>query len=108
MFVFAMWAPMLIVIFEMIANRIQIRGGHISYQFIMFAAYMFATFLGEELQGYPIFPRTFNWRCAKEDIKGACWQQLIGPMLLMLSLQLIFYVIFYYGHRYRNKYLKLT
>jgi hypothetical protein len=99
-----MWAPMSIVIFEMVANRIQLRGGHISYQIIMFVFYMFATFLGELLQGYPVFPRTFNWHCGV----GECWSQLVGPMMLMLSLQLGFYVIFYYGHRLRNKYLTLT
>jgi hypothetical protein len=49
LFVLAMWAPMSIVIFEMVANRIQLRGGHISYQIIMFVFYMFATFLGELL-----------------------------------------------------------
>lgn len=70
----------------------------------MWACYMFATFFGEVLAGSPIFPRTFNWQCTE----GNCWSELVGPMLLMLALQLLFFVIFYFAHLYRNKWLPLT
>ena len=56
LFVVSMWAPLLVVVFEFFANRMVIKFSHISYQFIMWISYWFATFLGEVLAGYPIFP----------------------------------------------------
>ena len=101
LFYVTMWMPLIIVFFELYANRIQMRFNHISYQFIMWFFYMFATFFGEVLDGGAIFPRTFNWECNESD----CWMQLIVPMFLMLVLQLGFFILYYYAHIYRNKWL---
>ena len=92
---------MAIVIFELCANRVQMKINHISYQFIMFFSYAFATGLGEALAGYPIFPNAFDWACTDD-----CWDKLISTLLLMFSLQMGFYIVFYLIHVYRNKWLK--
>lgn len=102
LFVLSMWMPLVVVLFELAANRIEMRIGHLSYQVIMWASYVFVTLIGEVLAGYPIFPNSFNWKCGNNE----CWSQLIGTMLYMLALQVVFFFFFYFVHLFRNKKLK--
>lgn len=68
----------------------------------MWASYVFVTYFGEVLAGYPIFPNSFNWECATDK----CWSQLVGTILYMLALQIVFFFFFYFVHKLRNKKLK--
>ena len=104
LFVATMWAPILIVVFELFANRVQIKFGHISYQFIIFVSYAFATGLGEALSGYPVFPNSFNWDCSEESGQP-CWDNLFSTLVYMLSLQIFFFLALWVLHFFRNKYL---
>ena len=107
LFVFSMWAPLLVVIFECIVNRMVIKKSHISYQFIMWISYVFATFLGEVLMGYPVFPSSFDWQCSKDTVPDSnCWSNLIAMMLLMLALQCFFFGACYGAHKRRNNWLE--
>ena len=99
-----MWMPLPVVLFELFANRVQIRINHISYQVIIFGAYVFATGLGEALNGYPIFPQSFDWNC--ENSAQGCWNSLISTMLYMFSLQIAFFLAFWAIHFFRNKWVK--
>jgi hypothetical protein len=38
--------PLLIVIFEMFANRVELKLGQVFYQVIVWAVYLFATYVG--------------------------------------------------------------
>ena len=107
-FVTAMWMPLLVVCFELAANRMVVKWQHVSYQFIMWFSYWFATMIGEVLIGYPVFPTSFDWQCANNAIVPGndCWTNLISTMLLMLALQCTFFALLYFAHDYRNRKIK--
>lgn len=62
------YAPLFVVIFELVVNKVQMKLGLICYQLAIFVVYMLVTELGGVLFGQTIFPNAVNWQCTNN-----CW-----------------------------------